>query len=387
MISRIAANTLIELARGYPILVLTGPRQSGKSTLAKSAFAAKPYVSLENPDTRRYAAADPVGFLDRFPDGAVLDEAQRAPELFSYLQTRVDEDGRMGLFVLTGSQQLGLLSRVTQSLSGRAALVPLLPFSFSELAAGGKAPADLESLLFTGSYPPIYDRALSPEIWHANYAASYLERDVRQILNVRDLDAFDTFLRMCAARTGQMLNLSALAADCGVTHNTAKAWLSVLQAAYVIHLLRPHHRNFGKRLVKTPKLYFIDCGLAAHLMGIQNPAQLAAHPQRGALFETWAVGELLKSRFNAGKTSNLYYWRSRAGAEVDSLIERGDALVPVEFKSGRTLNNDFFIGLERWRLLAGGEASPAYLVYGGEECGERSGCVFLSWRAIGELTV
>ena len=245
-------------------------------------------------DIRDFATSDPRGFLNQYPDGAILDEVQRCPDLFSYLQSRLDEDKRMGLFILTGSQQFGLISGISQSLAGRVAKISLLPFSLHELQKAKKAPETIEELLFKGLYPPIHDRALAPYIWYNNYISTYLERDVRQLINVRDLSTFQNFVRMCAARTGQLLNLSALASDCGITHNTAKAWISVLEASYIVHLLQPHHRNFNKRLIKSPKLYFHDSGLAARLLNIQTADQLMAHPARGQLFETWVVSEFLK---------------------------------------------------------------------------------------------
>ncbi len=384
LIPRQARATVERLAQGYPLVAITGPRQSGKTTLARGVFAEKPYVSLEDLDERALAGADPRGFLARFPDGAVLDEVQRAPALFSYLQTRVDTDRRNGLFVLTGSQQFGLFSSVTQTLAGRVAMLPLLPFTLGELQAARKAPPSVEVLLFQGLYPPIYDRGLDAGIWYGNYVATYVERDVRQMVNVRDLSTFQRFVRMCAARTAQLLNLSGLAADCGVSHNTAAAWLSVLEASYIVHLLPPYHRNFGKRLVKTPKLYFHDTGLAAWLLGIQRPEQIATHPQRGALFESWVVAELLKARFNRALGSNLYFWRDRSGHEVDLLVEQGDALLPVEIKSGQTVAPDFFAGLDEWRRISG-TAGEAWLVYGGDREQTRHGTRVVPWKRIGEL--
>ena len=286
MIPRDASSTALRLAQGFPVVVITGPRQSGKTTLARSAFADRPYVTLEDPEERAFAAADPRGFLARFPDGAVVDETQHCPDLFSYIQGIVDARPAAGRFVLTGSQQFGLLSRITQSLAGRAGLVQLLPFSTRELGSAGRLPASLDQLLWQGGYPPLYDRPLHPADWFANYVATYLERDVRQLLAVKDLGLFQRFVKLCAARTGQLLNLSALGADCGIAHVTAREWLAVLEASYLVALLPPHHRNFGKRVVKSPKLYFLDAGLAAYLLGIRDPAALGIHAQRGALFET-----------------------------------------------------------------------------------------------------
>ncbi len=263
MIARKSTATLLRLARGFPIVAITGPRQSGKTTLARQAFPDKPYLSLEDPDTLALAESDPRGLLATHPRGAIIDEAQRAPQLFSYLQTRVDEHVTPGAWILTGSQQFGLLSGITQSLAGRVGLLQLLPFSLSELRSAIRPPPTLDELLVQGFYPPLYDRPVSSGDWFAAYIATYVERDLRQLINVRDLSAFQRFVKMCAARTGQLLNLSSLAADCGISHNTAAAWISVLEASYIVHLLRPHHRNFNKRLVKTPKLYFCDVGLAA----------------------------------------------------------------------------------------------------------------------------
>jgi predicted AAA+ superfamily ATPase len=385
MIARNAHNTILELAKGYPFIVLTGPRQAGKTTLSRAAFPDKPYVSLEDPDIREFATTDPRRFLSRYPDGAILDEAQRSPEIFSYLQTLADMDGRMGLYILTGSQQFGLLSGITQSLAGRVGMVQLLPFSSGELQGAGKLPETLDALLYKGSYPPLYDRLLSPVQWYAGYVTTYLERDVRQLINVCDLALFQRFIRLCAGRTGQLLNLSSLANDCGITHNTAKAWISILEASYILFLLPPHHRNFNKRLVKTPKLYFHDTGLAAWLLGVQSADQLANHPLRGALFETWVVGELLKGRYNKALPSNLFFWRDNSGNEVDVIADQGLTLLPIEIKSGQTVSADFFSGLRKWLTWAGAEAGKPYLVYGGDERQERGEAEVVPWRDITEI--
>lgn len=382
MIPRTASTTLQALALGYPILAITGPRQSGKTTLARSTFPDKPYVSLEDLDTRAFAEEDPRGFLARFADGAIVDEAQRCPALFSYLQTRVDTQRRMGEFVLTGSQQFGLLSNITQSLAGRVGLVQLLPFSVQELQAAQVPLPRVDDVLWRGLYPPLYDRALAPTQWFANYATTYVERDVRQIVEVQNLSLFQRFLKMCAARCGQLLNMSSMANDCGVSHKTIGAWLSVLEAGYVVFLLHPHHQNFGKRLVKTPKLYFHDTGLAAYLMGIADAEHLAIHPARGALFENLVIGEHMKQRFNQGLVSNLYFWRNNTGEEVDLVLEEGAQLQPVEIKSSQTFNAAFLDGLTKWGRYAGDAALPARLVYGGDESMVRSGVAVQSWRGM-----
>lgn len=384
-VPRTAFSTIRDLSASYPVVAVTGPRQSGKTTLVQAAFPDRPYANLEDLQIRELATSDPKGFLASFPDGAVLDEVQRAPELFSELQVRVDADHRQGMFILTGSQQFNLMSGITQSLAGRIAVVPLLPFSLGELARGNLAPEKLADLLCRGLFPPVYDRDLDPRIWYGNYIQTYLERDLRQLIAVRDLSAFQRFLRMCAARSGQLLNLSGLANDCGVTHNTARAWISVLEASYLVYLLRPHHANFGKRLVKTPKLYFTDPGLAAWLLGIENSDQLSTHSLRGGLFETWLVADLLKARFNLGLASNLFFWRSRAGLEVDVVAERGENLIAVEVKSGQTLSRDFFKSIEKWQELAADSTTDSWLVYGGKTTHKRKKVRILSWTDISAL--
>ncbi len=385
MIPRAATPTLERLAKGFPVIVISGPRQSGKTTLAKTVFSHKTYVSLENPDERAFAQEDPKRFLQRFPDGAVLDEVQRCPELLSWLQGLVDERGIMGDFVLTGSAQFDLMAGVTQSLAGRAARVELLPLSATELAATQQAPADLNSALFQGGYPALYDRKLTPQDWFANYIATYLERDVRQLITVRDLSQFQTFVKMCAARSGQLLNLTSLGADCGVSSVTAKHWLSVLEASYIVTLLQPHHRNFGKRLVKAPKLYFCDVGLAAWLLGIRDVSTLDTHSARGALFETYVVSELTKQRLNAGQPRDLYFWRDSAGNEVDVLIESAQGLQAIEIKSGSTFASDWSSGLKKWNKVAGEESLQPSLVYGGTQSYAREGVQVWGWQDIGKI--
>ncbi len=383
MIHRDAENTVKRLLRGFPAVTVTGPRQSGKTTLARAIFAGKPYVSLEDPDNRIFATDDPRSFLERFPDGAVLDEIQRCPHLFSYLQSAIDTDGRMGLFILTGSQQFGLLENISQSLAGRTAFVELLPFSVNELTRAQKLWPDVDTMLFTGSYPPIYDREIDPEDWFPAYVTSYVERDVRQMLKIHELDTFQRFVRLCAGRTGQLLNYSSLATECGITHNTVKAWLSVLEASYIIFFLRPHHANFNKRLVKTPKIYFHDPGLAAWLLGIKEARQIATHPLRGSLFETFIVSELVKSRLNRGERPGLFFWRDSNGNEVDVVAEKEGKLMPIEIKSGKTLTRESFKGLQKWLALAGDAACDPALIYGGEESFRQGGVKVTGWRDCG----
>ena len=385
MIQRTAYDTIMRLAKGFPVIAITGPRQSGKTTLARSSFPDKPYLTLEDPDTRLLAESDPRGLLSRFPDGLILDEAQRAPQLFSYLQGFVDNQLVPGKYVLTGSQQFGLLSGISQSLAGRVGLVQLLPFSMEELASAGKLPNNADLLMWRGMYPPLYDRDLIPADWFPAYVNTYIERDVRQLVNVRDLSAFQRFIRMCAARTGQLLNLSSLASDCGITHNTASAWISVLEASYIIFLLRPHFNNYNKRLVKAPKLYFLDTGLAAWLLGIREEEQLAFHAQRGALFENLVVTEYLKARFNRGQPADLHFWRDSKGLEVDLLLDDGISLKPIEIKSGQTVASDFMTSLRKWCELSGDPKRPAVLVYGGENELKNGNVSIVPWRKLAKM--
>lgn len=383
MYPRQARDTLLRLARGFPVLALTGPRQSGKTTLARSAFPQKPYVSLENPDERDFAESDPKRFLARFPDGAILDELQRCPQLLSWLQGVVDERQVMGQFILTGSAQFDLIAGMSQSLAGRVGRVELLPMSVPEMAQGGCLPDGLDDLLLNGGYPAIYQRALAASDWFPNYVATYLERDVRQIIAVRDLSQFQRFVRMCAARSGQLLNLAALGADCGISAMTAREWLSVLEASYLVSRLPPYFRNFGKRLVKSPKLYFLDVGLMSWLLGIRDAASLSTHAARGALFETWVVSELIKQRFNAGQPADLYFWRDSAGHEIDVLFETPDGLQAVEIKSGATFAADWTASLTKWQKFAGeAPTRKPHLVYGGEESYEREACHLTGWRDV-----
>lgn len=385
MIERESEQYIKTLLRGFPIVTLTGPRQSGKTTLAKSVFSGRPYASLEDPDIRQTAKDDPRSFLERFPDGAVLDEVQRCPELLSYLQTIVDADGRMGLFILTGSQQFGLMSGISQSLAGRTAFVELLPFSVSELCRAEKLPTSVDSMLLNGCYPPLYDRDVPPSAWFGAYVTAYIERDVRQMLKIQELETFQRFVRLCAGRSGQLLNLSSLATECGITHNTAKAWISVLEASYLVFLLRPHHTNFNKRLVKMPKLYFYDAGLVSWLLGIRTAEQMTTHPLRGSIFETFIISELVKSRFNRGERPNIYFWRDTNGNEVDVIVEQGTSLMPIEIKSGKTLARDSFAGLDKWRTLAGTAAIEPTLIYGGNDGYSQNGIRVAGWEECGQV--
>jgi len=378
-IPRKALPTLMRLAKGFPVLAITGPRQSGKTTLARMAFPDKPYVSLENPAEREFASTDARRFLAQFSEGAIIDEVQRVPTLLSWLQQWVDDRQRMADFVLTGSAQLDLMAGITQSLAGRVARVELLPLSGAELNVAQKLPTSLDVYLLKGGYPTLYSREVDANDWLSNYVATYIERDVRSILGVRDLNQFQRFLRLCAARTGQMLNLSALGSDCGISAVTARQWLSVLEATYIVTVLQPHHQNFGKRLVKTPKLYFLDVGLAAWLLGIREADSLSTHHARGALFETWVVSELIKQRFANGQTHDLYFWRDSHGREVDVMYETPEGLQAIEIKSGATWASDWTDGLRTWQSITQ-TPRQAKVIWGGEGFADRGDCEAIGWK-------
>lgn len=379
MIPRKAEDTIHKLAKGFPVLAITGPRQSGKTTLVKACFPSKPYISLENPDILELALSDPKGFLKNYrPNGAILDEVQRAPQLFSYLQAIVDEDKEMGAFILTGSQQFGLLASITQSLAGRVGLLELLPFSYEELRGLAYHLPGPDKWIFKGGYPPLYDRELDPQDWFAGYVMTYIERDIRAIKNVHDTHIFQLFVRMCAARTGQALNLSSLANDCGITHNTARSWISILETSYIVFLLKPYYANLGKRLVKSPKLYFYDTGIASWLLGIKSYEQITTHSLRGALFENMVITDAMKGYLNIGKRAPFYYYRDSNGTEIDLIIEAGPELQAVEIKSGATINNDYFKGLKKWSHISK-HTYVKTLVYSGEARLTTNGINVLPW--------
>ncbi len=386
MIPRHAAPRILRLLQGFPVVTITGPRQSGKTTLVRELLGSKPYVSLEAPAQREFARTQPMEFLRQFPDGAVIDEAQNAPELFSEMQGVVDASGRMGQFVLTGSHNLSLLSSVTQSLAGRTALVELLPLSIAELRDAKLLELDYASHLIKGFYPALYARTLEPYEWLHAYLVTYAERDARQLAAIQDLGTFQRFLKLTAARTGQLLNMQSLASDAGISDKTAKHWLSILEACYLVHFVRPHFANFGKRLTKSPKLYMTDVGLAAALLGIHTADQVQNHPLRGALFETLVVNEFLKNRCNTGVREPLYFWRDNIGTEVDLILERGTEIAAVEIKSGLTVASDAFGNLSKWQKYATerGNFSAIYpgLVYGGESRFTRSGVDVLPWHGL-----
>lgn len=385
LIDRILEKTVLKLAGQYPVVTITGPRQSGKTTLCRKIFVEKPYVNLESPDTRQFAFDDPRGFLSQYADGAVIDEIQRVPDLVSYLQPMIDADQRDGLFILTGSQQFEVSNTINQSLAGRTALVKLLPFSMEEIQTLSPLPST-DRLLYHGFYPRIWQKRLNPTQALGDYFETYIERDLRQLINIKDLNLFQRFIKFCAGRIGQLLNISSLANDTGISHTTAGSWISLLEASYVIFLLQPFYRNISKRLVKSPKLYFFDVGLAAFLLGIENDTQMSRDPLRGSLFENLVIAEAKKYRFNQGKRSNINFYRDSKGNEVDLLFVYGPDLFPIEIKSGMTVTKDYFKGLQHFaKLFPDNLPMNAGLVYGGEEAQQRKGVTIAPLRHLDSL--
>lgn len=384
LIKRNISQKVLAYAGQYPVVTITGPRQSGKTTLCKMIFPDKEYVSLEDVDERIFAKSDPRGFLNRFPNGAVIDEIQREPDLISYIQTIVDHKDREGLFILTGSQQFDLMNTISQSLAGRTAIVQLLPFSYDEAYQKDDTENDLNSVLYKGFYPRIFDKNLDPGEAMQFYVNTYVERDLRKLINIKDLSKFDIFLKLCAGRTGQILNLSSLGNDCGINHNTAKAWISVLEASYIIKLLKPFYKNFNKRLIKSPKLYFLDTGLVSFLLGITKPEQIFTHPLKGALFETYVYSELVKAQYNRGKTDNLYFYRDSKGNEVDLICELGDRLLQIEIKSGQTITSDYFKGLNYFSKICDLPLESG-LIYGGDKTYVRNNIQITDWKSAQKL--
>ena len=368
MVLREAQQELLNLSKHYKAIAVIGPRQSGKTTLVRAVFSGKPYVSLENPDIRNFALEDPRGFLDQFPNGAILDEVQRTPELFSYLQQVLDDSLDVAKFILTGSNNFLLQQNISQSLAGRVGYLNLLPFALSEIQE--IAPKTIHEKLFKGFYPPLYDKQFEIQKWFSNYIRTYIERDVRQLKNIENLVVFERFMKLCSGRVGQLLNKSTLAIEVGVDSKTIESWIGILEASFILFRLVPHHHNYNKRIVKMPKLYFYDVGLACALLGVQNANQLELHPFKGSLFENMVIVELIKQRLNKGKQNNLYFWRDSKGNEIDIVIDNFESLIPVEIKSGKTITNDYFKGLKYWNELTGFKGGK--VIYGGEDYQKRS---------------
>lgn len=377
------ATPFLDRVRHYPVVTLTGPRQSGKTTLCKTLLPHLPYRSLESMDHRAFAKEDPRGFIKSLPDGAILDEIQRVPDLISYLQEEVDQDSRPGRFILTGSENLAVSASVAQSLAGRTAMLTLLPLSLDERSAFPAAPTDLWGGLLAGGYPRIFDQGLDPNVWLSDYTATYVERDVRQLLRVTDLHTFSIFLSLVAGRTGQELNLSSLSGDAGISVGTVRAWLSVLEASYLITLLPAWHPNSRKQAVKAPKLHFLDSGLACHLLGIRTPDQLAVHPLRGAIFESWMVSEALKSQTHTGMAPKLFHYRESRGPEVDLVTQMEAGWILAEAKSGATVDSSFFRPMADFEAqFPAGTHIEKRLVYGGQGSYVRQGTAVIGWTEI-----
>lgn len=383
MIKRSLDKKLASMATIFPVVSLTGPRQSGKTTLVRAVFPGYEYVNFENLNDRAAAEEDPVRFLSLFAKkGVIIDEVQKLPELFSYLQVVVDESKEMGKFILTGSQNFLLLEKITQSLAGRVAVLHLMPLGMNELDKAGLLPGEVDKLLFSGMYPALYDRHINPPDYYPSYIQAYIERDVRSVKNIGDLAAFQRFVKLCAGRSGQLLNFSSIGNEIGINYKTVSSWVSILEAGFIIFLLRPHYENFNKRIVKQSKLYFFDTGLLCSLLGVESFDQLSSHYLRGNIFETFIVSEYIKQRFHTGTRPNAFFWQNNTGHEVDMLIEDGDRLSAVEIKSGETIADDFFKGLRYFRKLSGIPPERCYLIYGGNKDYVRESGQVLSWRNI-----
>ncbi|MEA1936975.1 MAG: ATP-binding protein [Patescibacteria group bacterium] len=382
MIKRNITKKILAYYKQYPIISLTGPRQSGKTTLVKKIFPKKPYVNLEDLENREFALNDPKGFLSQYENGAIIDEVQRVPEIISYLQVTVDEKKKNGLFVLTGSQNFLLMESIGQSLAGRTAIFKLFPFSSSELfsAKAKFNKTKIDDLLFKGFYPKLFDKKVDTVGYYTNYIQTYVERDVRLIKNISNLSIFKKFLNLCAARTGQLLNISSLAEDCGINQKTAQSWLSVLEASFIIYLLRPHYKNYNKRVIKMPKIYFYDTGLLCSLLGLTDKKQLKNHYLKGSIFESFVISEFIKYKYNQGAEPNVYFWRDKIGNEIDLLIETPNKIIPIEIKSGQTINSNYFKGLKYYNNLSQGSGKNSYVVYGGNLKQLRSEANVLGWE-------
>jgi len=379
MIARTLGKKILSMADVFPVVTLTGPRQSGKTTLVRSLFSDYEYINLENLNDLHAVQEDPVRFLKSFSlKGVIIDEAQKFPELFSYLQGIVDESKKMGKFILTGSQNFLLLEKITQSLAGRVAVLHLLPFEYSEITAAKVVGRELDEILYAGAYPALYDRKILPQDYYPSYIQTYIERDVRSIKNIGDLSTFQRFVKLCAGRSGQLLNLSSLGNEVGINYKTVASWITILEASFIVFLLRPHHRNFNKRIVKQPKMYFYDTGLLCSLLDITSPDQLRTHYLRGNIFESFIIAEYIKLRYHQGLPSKPFFWRDNTGHEIDLLLEDGNKIKAIEIKSGETINPDFFKGLEFFGKISNIPDEHKFLVYGGQKNYERSSGKVLS---------
>lgn len=388
MIHRELSKKIQQAARQFPIVSVMGPRQSGKTTLVKSMFPQAAYVSFEDPDVRRNVESDPRGFLTSYKNMLVIDEVQRIPDVFSYIQAIVDERGKNGQFIFTGSQNYLLHEKISQSLAGRVAILRLLPLSLRELLTDGKKTNSAEALMQKGFYPALWKKRTDTTLYYSSYVNTYLERDVRQIQNIGNLTQFQNFLRLCAGRAGQILNLTSLGNDCGISHNTARAWLSVLESSFIVHLLQPYYENYSKRIVKTPKLYFHDTGLLCYLLDISKPTQVQHHYMKGALLEGFVFSELVKQPYNQGQPARLYYWRDKTGNEVDFLIQGAGYKRLIEVKAGKTINTDFFKGIEYFRkIYKGKDVIKSSLIYGGDNEYTYQKTGVLNWKNAASVAI
>lgn len=383
-IKRTQAKSIKESADQFKVVGIIGPRQSGKTTLVRWLFKDYDYVNLENIDEREFAQKDPRAFLNQFQNGLIIDEFQHVPDLLSYIQTRVDEVKKNGMYILAGSQNFLMNQAISQSLAGRVSLHTLLPLSIDELAQAKLLPETEDALMYKGFYPSLYEAEVSIEKWYASYVNTYLERDVRQLSQVADLSLFRKFMQLCAGRIGQIVNLTSLANDCGISDKTARGWLSILEASYILYVLQPHHKNFSKRLVKSPKIYFYDTGLASYLLRIK-PEQIGTHYLNGGLFETMIISDLFKSYYNRGVVPRIYFWRDRTGHEIDCILDEGVDLIPIEIKRGHTINQSFFKNLTFWNELSQTDPEKNYIVYGGDAKQSRSKGKVLGWRKTDDI--
>lgn len=385
MIPRILSLKIKEAALKLPVVVVTGPRQSGKSTLIKQAFPQHFYANLEDIEQREFARNDPKGYLHFLGDKAIIDEVQYAPDLLSYIQLKVDAEKTAGKYILTGSQNLLLMESIAQSLAGRTAIFNLLPFSLEEIHATPYKLDQYEDYILKGFYPRIYDLDLDAYDWLQDYIQTYVERDLRQIINVSDLGLFRQFIEICAGRIGQLLNFSEIGNILGLSYQTINKWISVLQTSYIVHLVRPYHRNFDKRIIKTPKLYFYDTGLACALLNLRTTEELNRHFAKGPLFENFIINEVLKNHLNVNLRPSHYFWQAAGAHEIDLLLDRGGQLFPIEIKSGRTISTAFFNGLAYFQKASGVSTQNSYLIYGGQEVQQRSYAQVLGWEYLGRL--
>jgi predicted AAA+ superfamily ATPase len=382
MIKRTLEEKINALAKQYPVITLTGPRQSGKSTLLKHSFPDYTYVSLEDLDMRTFASDDPRGFLNTYPNHTIIDEVQRVPSLLSYIQTHVDNMDETGIYMLAGSQNLLLSDAIGQSLAGRTAVLKLLPFSHTELDNAGLLPASVNDEIFYGSYPKIFDKHIAPQNYYPNYIETYVERDVRLLKNIGNLSSFIRFIKLCAARIGQLLNISSLANECSISSPTAVSWLSILEASYICYQLKPDWNNYTKRLVKSPKLYFYDTGLACALLDIHSASQVDTHYLRGNLFENMVINAFVKEAWNKGQQTDLRFWRDSAGNEVDLLVYGNGSTQAYEIKSSSTFSTDFFKGLTRWAALSGVGPDHLNVIYNGNNAFNTSSGNLVPWETL-----